>query len=68
MEMVARALVLGSVGMLVASFSFSGMYQKQLWLFIGAALALSSVARFSLQSSEPTEGHAASPAAPHASS
>jgi hypothetical protein len=51
--------------MLVASFSFSGMYQKQLWLFIGAALALSSVARFSLQSSEPTESHAASPAAPH---
>jgi putative inorganic carbon (hco3(-)) transporter len=45
MEMMARAIVLGSIGMLVASFFFSGLYQKQLWLFIGAALALSSVAR-----------------------
>jgi putative inorganic carbon (hco3(-)) transporter len=50
MEMVARAIVLGSIGMLVASFFFSGMYQKQLWLFIGAAMALSSVARSSAES------------------
>jgi len=48
--MVARAIVLGSIGMLVASFFFSGMYQKQLWLFIGAAMALSSVARSSAES------------------
>jgi O-antigen ligase len=51
MEMVARAIVLGSIGMLVASFFFSGLYQKQLWLFIGAAMALSSVARSSAKSS-----------------
>jgi O-antigen ligase len=53
-EMVARAIVLGSVGMLVASFFFSGLYQKQLWLFIGAALALASMAGFSARGSQPT--------------
>jgi O-antigen ligase len=45
MEMTARAFVLASIGMLVASFFFSGAYQKQLWLFIGAAIALSTAAR-----------------------
>jgi O-antigen ligase len=66
MEMVARAILLGSIGMLVASFFFSGMYQKQLWLFIGAATALSSAARFSVRSGERTEGSAARPATPRA--
>jgi putative inorganic carbon (hco3(-)) transporter len=45
METLARAIVLGAMGMLVASFFFSGEYQKQLWLLLGAVAALPSVAR-----------------------
>jgi O-antigen ligase len=45
MEVLARAIVLGLIGMLVASFFFSGEYEKQLWLLLGAAVALTSVAR-----------------------
>jgi O-antigen ligase len=44
MEMLARAIVLGLIGMLVAFFFFSGEYQKQLWLLLGASAALPSVA------------------------
>src|SRR5207253_31047 len=44
MEVLARAVVLGSLGMLAAAFFFSGEYQKQLWLLLGASAALPSVA------------------------
>jgi O-antigen ligase len=44
-EMFGRALIVAISAMLTASFFFSGEYQKQLWLLLGAAAALASFAR-----------------------
>ena len=44
MEMLGRAIVLGTIGMLVAQFFFSGQYEKQLWLLMGASAAFASLA------------------------
>lgn len=44
-ELLARGLATGAVGMLAAYVFFSAQYEKQLWIVLGALLALSSVAR-----------------------
>jgi O-antigen ligase len=54
METFGRAIVLASIGILIASFFFSGQYQKQLWLLLGAAVALSSPARNSTRNGDRT--------------
>lgn len=46
-ERLARAVVIGTAAMLVAYFFATNHYEKQLWLIMGACLALSSVARSS---------------------
>jgi O-antigen ligase len=43
-EMLARGLVVGMCGLLVAYVFISGQYEKQLWLLVGVAASLSSVA------------------------
>jgi O-antigen ligase len=43
-ELLARGLVIGTVGMLTAYFFFSAQFEKQLWLILGALVALSTVA------------------------
>ncbi len=44
-ELLGRALVIGASGLLAAYFFFSAQFEKQLWLIVGALLALSSLAR-----------------------
>ena len=44
-ELLGRALVIGTVGMLTAFVFFSAQYQRQLWLILGALVGLSSMAR-----------------------
>ena len=46
-ERLARAVVIGTSAMLVAYFFATNHYEKQLWLLLGATVALSSVARSS---------------------
>ena len=43
LELLGRALILALVGMLIASFFFSGVYQKQLWLLLGATAAVATI-------------------------
>lgn len=45
MEMLTRGLVVGTIGMLVAFAFISGEYEKQLWLLLGLAIGLDSIAR-----------------------
>jgi O-antigen ligase len=44
-ELLGRGLVVGVVGMLTAYVFFSAQYEKQLWLLLGALLALATTAR-----------------------
>ena len=43
-ELLARGLLAGTAGMLAAYFFFSAQYEKQLWLVLGALVALPTVA------------------------
>lgn len=55
-EMLGRGFLIGFLGMLVAFIFISAQYEKQLWLFIGFAAALSGiVARRREALSEPRE-------------
>jgi O-antigen ligase len=45
MELLSRGLVIGTVALLTAYFFATNLYEKQLWLLLGAGLALYSVAR-----------------------
>jgi O-antigen ligase len=47
MEILARGLIIGAIGMFMAYFFLSAQYEKQLYLMLGALVALSAV---SLQS------------------
>lgn len=44
MELIARALFVGLVGILSADFFFSGQFSKQLWLLLGLGPALLAMA------------------------
>jgi O-antigen ligase len=44
-EMLARGVVVGTLGMLAAFMFISAQYEKQLWLLLGLAAALGTVAR-----------------------
>ena len=44
MEMLARALLIGTIGMLAAYTFISAQYEKQLWLLLGLTAALGTVA------------------------
>jgi O-antigen ligase len=44
MELLSRGLVIGTLGMLVAFFFVSGQAKEQLWLLLGLAIALGSLA------------------------
>lgn len=44
-EVLARAFVVGLLGVLAAYFFISAQFEKQLWLLLGVALALSTVAK-----------------------
>lgn len=43
-DLLARALIVGAAGMLVAYFFFSAEFEKQLWLIMGSLVALSTLA------------------------
>jgi O-antigen ligase len=43
MEILARGLMIGSIGMFMAYFFLSAQYEKQLYLMLGALVALSAV-------------------------
>jgi O-antigen ligase len=43
-EMLARGIVVGTLGMLAAFVFISAQYEKQLWLLLGLAAALSGIA------------------------
>lgn len=45
LEMIARGVIVGLVGMLAAYSFISAQYEKQLWLLFGLSTALSAVAR-----------------------
>jgi O-antigen ligase len=45
LEMLTRGIVVGTVGMLAAFAFISAQYEKQLWLLLGLAASLSTVAR-----------------------
>jgi hypothetical protein len=45
MEMLSRAVFIGTVGILVAYFFATNIYEKQLWLLIALGLALPNIAR-----------------------
>ena len=44
LELIARGLLVGLGGMLVASFFLSAEYEKQLWLLVGLCAALGKLA------------------------
>jgi putative inorganic carbon (HCO3(-)) transporter len=44
MEMLARALLIGTIGMLAAYAFISAQYEKQLWLLLGLTAALGTIA------------------------
>jgi O-antigen ligase len=44
-ELLARGLASGAIGMLVAYVFFSAQFEKQLWLVLGALVAVATVAR-----------------------
>jgi len=44
-EALGRGLAIGIIGMLAALMFISGQYEKQLWLLLGLAAALGSIAR-----------------------
>lgn len=44
LELLARGVLIGVIGMLAAFTFLSAQYQKQLWLLLGAAAAVASVA------------------------
>jgi O-antigen ligase len=44
LELIARGLIVGLTGMLAASIFLSAQYEKQLWLLLGFATALTSLA------------------------
>jgi O-antigen ligase len=48
LELIGRGLLVGLSGMLAASVFLSAEYEKQLWLLLGFAAALASVARAGL--------------------
>jgi hypothetical protein len=43
--MLARGVVVGTLGMLAAFAFISAQYEKQLWLLLGLAASLSTIAR-----------------------
>lgn len=45
LELLSRAVLLGLVGMLTAFVFLSGLYENQLWLLLGLAVALYTIAR-----------------------
>ncbi|HEY7018475.1 MAG TPA: O-antigen ligase family protein [Gaiellaceae bacterium] len=45
LEILARGLLIGTLGMLAAFVFITAQYEKQLWLLLGACLALSTLAR-----------------------
>jgi O-antigen ligase len=45
LEILARGIVIGTIGMLAAFFFISAQYEKQLWLLLGVCAALSTLAR-----------------------
>ena len=60
---VARGLLVGLAGMLVASFFLSAEYEKQLWLLVGLCPALARMAPLAAVN-RPTEHGLASSFAP----
>jgi O-antigen ligase len=54
MEILARGLVVGTIGMLAAFFFISAQHEKQLPLLLGALAALSKVSRNSAAAVQPT--------------
>jgi len=45
LEILARGLLIGTIGMLAAFVFITAQWEKQLWLLLGTCLALSSLAR-----------------------
>jgi O-antigen ligase len=45
LEVIARGILIGTIGMLAAFTFISAQYQKQLWLLLGLAAATATVAR-----------------------
>ena len=45
LEILARGIVIATIGMLAGFFFFSAQYEKQLWLLLGACAGLSTIAR-----------------------
>jgi hypothetical protein len=45
MEMIARATLVGLMGILAADFFVSGQFSKQLWLLLGLGPALLAMSR-----------------------
>ena len=62
-ELIARGLLVGLAGMLVASFFLSAEYEKQLWLLVGLCPALARMAPLAAVS-RPKEHRLASSLAP----
>ena len=49
-DLVARGLVAGTIGLLVAYIFLSGEYEKQLWLLLGLLATIPTVARSEVNS------------------
>jgi hypothetical protein len=45
LELIGRGLLVALAGMLAASFFLSAEYEKQLWLLLGFAIALTTLTR-----------------------
>jgi O-antigen ligase len=64
MELLARGVVIGTVGILVAYFFATNQYEKQLWLLLAIGPALDSIARRASAQSPAKEQGAMGPAVP----
>lgn len=64
MELIARALFVGLVGILAADFFFSGQFSKQLWLLLGLGPALLAIASRSATEEAEEIGDLPGPLAP----
>jgi O-antigen ligase len=60
-ELLARGLIAGVAGMLTAYFFFTAQFEKQLWLVLGALIAVSTLARAAyLRATQGREGESTS--------
>jgi putative inorganic carbon (HCO3(-)) transporter len=66
MEVMARALIVGQIGILSASFFFSAQTDNKLWLILGLGPAMFAVSRQVSAGRDPTGGQAEEPLRPAA--